>query len=320
ALGSHPRISDDTRHRIRKLASSLGYRLNPLLSAYARQRRSSTLGEATSTLAYITNFPSPDEWRKNPFYALLFKGADAQACRNGYKLEHFWMREPGMTGRRLSGILDSRGITGICIAPTPIVRSLDLEWHRFCCATIGYSLLQPLLHRTAPHHFQAVLNASRKLWRLGYTRIGLCLHADTSPRVNDLWLAGALLTQQHNPAAPLKVFLYNETSLADVPAWAAKERLEVVLSDNQETLNELRHAGVRIPVDVAYVTLNWTRAEAAIAGIDQRPAAIGAATIDLLIGLLQRSDRGIPRIPVTSLVDGEWIGDATLRLQRPGAA
>ncbi|MDF3056184.1 MAG: LacI family transcriptional regulator [Rariglobus sp.] len=308
ALGTHPRIPDATRQRIRKLAISLGYRPNPLLSAYARQRRGKTLGAEIATLAYVTNFPTADEWRGNTFYQLLFKGAVAQARRNGYKLEHFWLREPGMTGKRLSGILDSRGISGVCIAPTPVVRRIDLEWSRFCCVTIGYSLLQPLLHRTAPHHFQAVLIASRKLWRLGYTRIGLCIKAATSPQVNDLWLAGALVTQQQNPQTPLKVFLYEETSRGDIPAWIAKERLEVILSDNPQALRDLTRGGAQAADNVSFITLNWTRHEADVAGIDQRPGAIGAAAMDLLFGLLQRGERGIPKIPITSMIDGEWIG------------
>lgn len=308
ALGADPRITEDTRRRIRDLSESLGYRPNPLLSAYARQRRAADFDAQVATLAYVTNFPTADGWRANPFYSLLFSGACDQAGRNGYKLEHFWMRQPGMTDERFGDILHSRGISGVCIAPTPLVRQLDLDWSRFCCVTIGYSLLQPVLHRTSPHHFQAVLEASRALWRRGYTRIALCLDADTSPRVNDLWLAGALLTRQHNPCCPLQVFLYNEATLPDVPAWAAQQRLQAILTDNPLPLRTIwaSHSGA-IPVD--FVTLNWIQNETRGPGINQRPDAIGAAAIDLLLGLLQRGEFGIPRIPVTSMVDGEWVED-----------
>lgn len=307
ALAAHPRIPDATRRRVHDLAASLGYHSNPLLSAYARQRRGATTRTDTTTLAYVTNFPTADAWRENPFYERLFLGAGDQARANGYHLEHFWMRSPGMTGKRLSDILDSRGIVGVCVAPTPIVRRLDLDWARFCCVTVGYSLQHPVLHRTAPHHFQAVLDAGRALWRRGYTRIGLCLHADTSHCVNDLWLAAAMLTRRHNPKSPLKVFIHDETSLARVPRWVRKERLQALLSDNHDARHILLRAGIATPGDIDYVTLNRTRDDAEIAGIDQRPEAVGAAAIDLLLGLLQRGERGVPHIPVTSMIDGEWI-------------
>ncbi|CAM3172276.1 LacI family DNA-binding transcriptional regulator [Rariglobus hedericola] len=313
ALGMDPQIPVETRERIQKIAAQLGYRPDPLLSAFARRRRGNTLGSDITTLAYITNFQTSDEWTRNPFYAPMFKGAADQALRNGYKLEHFWLREPGMTGERLSRILHNRGIAGLVVAPTPIARSrLSMDWAKFSCVTIGYSLLRPDLHRTTPHHFHAILIASRKLWRLGYTRIGLCLYASTSPRVDDLWLAGALLTQKHNPAAALKVFLFDDDTRARIPEWARAERLEVVLSDNTQALHELRRGGIRAPGEIDFATLNWSKTECEIAGIDQRPDSIGAAAIDLLIAQIQRDERGIPAMPITSMVEGTWINGPSL--------
>src|SRR5690606_25459520 len=234
---------------------SLGYRPDPLISAFAQRRRGQTSGSDITTLAYVTNFATADEWRTNPFYEPMFRGAAEQALLNGYKLEPFWLREPSMSGERLSRILHNRGIVGVCIPPTPVARSrLTLDWDRFSSVTIGYSLLRPDLHRTTPHHFHAILTTSRKLWRLGYTRIGLCLYPGTSSRVDYLCLAGALLTQNRHPRAPLKVFLFNDETRADIPAWAASERLEVIVSDNLEALRELQRGGIRAPGDVDFAT------------------------------------------------------------------
>ncbi|MDF3055921.1 MAG: LacI family transcriptional regulator [Rariglobus sp.] len=313
ALGTDPQIPEATRKRIRKVATALGYRPDPLISALSRRRRGAASGVEITTLAYVTNFETADEWMRHPFYGPVFDGAKAQALRNGYRMEHFWMREPGMTGERLSRILYNRGIGGVCIAPTPTDRGrLDLDWTRFSCVTIGYSLLHPVLHRTTPHHFHAILVASRKLWRRGYTRIGLCLYVSTSPRVDDLWLSGALLTQHHNPQAPLKVFLFNDDTRANIPTWALSENLEVVVSDNVQALHELQRAGIRAPGDVDYATLNWTKAEPEIAGINQRPNSIGSAAVDLLIAQLRRGERGVPEIPVTSMIEGVWVNGPSL--------
>ncbi|MDF3059862.1 MAG: LacI family transcriptional regulator, partial [Rariglobus sp.] len=95
ALGMDPQIPETTRKRIKKAAASLGYLPDPLLSAFAQRRRGKTAGSEITTLAYITNFETADDWMRHHFYEPVFKGAKAQALRNGYKLEHFWMREPG---------------------------------------------------------------------------------------------------------------------------------------------------------------------------------------------------------------------------------
>lgn len=313
ALGMDPQIPGSTRTRIQKTATQLGYRPDPLLSAFAQQRRGRSPRSEITTLAYVTNFQTADEWMRNPFYEPLFKGAADQALRNGYKLEHFWLREPGMTGERLSRILHSRGIAGLLVAPTPVARSrLNLDWARFSCVTIGYSLLRPDLHRVTPHHFHALLSADRKLRRLGYVRIGFCVYEATSGRVDDLWLAAALLTQRVHPDSPLKIFLFNDTTRARIPDWAREQRLQVIVSDNPQALEELRRAGIRAPGDIDFATLNWIRSAPEIAGINQRPAAIGAAAIDLVIAQIRRGERGIPEMPVTSMVEGIWVNGPSL--------
>lgn len=314
ALGADPQIPAETRNRIQKIATKSGYRPDPLLSALARRRRrGDTAGSEVTTLAYVTNFQTADEWRDNPFYSPLFKGAAEHAARNGYRLEHFWLREPGMTGERFSRILYNRGIVGVVVAPTPVARSrMSLDWARFSAVTIGYSLLRPDLHRVTPHHFHALLVADRRLRRLGYSRIGFCIYEGTSGRVDDLWLSGALLTARHHPAAPMKVFLFNDETRAQIAGWALAEKLEVVVSDNSQVLHELQARGIRSPGEIDFATLNWTKAEPGIAGIDQRPAAIGAAAVDLLIAQIRRGERGIPDVPVTSMVEGAWINGPSL--------
>jgi DNA-binding LacI/PurR family transcriptional regulator len=313
ALGLDPQIPVATRTRIQKLATKLGYVPDPLLSAFARRRRGKSSGSEVTTLAYVTNFPTADEWRANPFYAPMFQGASGHAARNGYKLEHFWLGEPGMTGERLSRILYSRGIVGLIVAPTPVARSrLTLDWSRFSCVTIAYSLLRPDLHRVTPHHFHSLLNADRKLRRLGYTRIGFCIYEGTSGRVDDLWLAAALLTQRRHPESPLKVFLFTDDTRHRVPEWARSEQLEVLVSDNPQALAQLRSAGIRSPGEIDFATLNWVKTEPEIAGINQRPAAIGAAAVDLVVAQIRRGERGIPEIPVTSMVEGAWVNGPSL--------
>lgn len=314
ALGMDPRVAPDTRKRIKRIATELGYRPDPLLSALARQRRGHLTGSEIKTIAYITCFSTQDGWRQHTFYGPLFRGAQIQATRNGYQLEHFWLGAPGMTPARLGDILFNRGIAAVCIAPTPDVNAhLDFPWERFSCATIGYSLRTPDLHRTTPHHFHGIVTATLRLHQLGYRRIGLCLFAGSSRRVDDLWLAGAYLADKNHPDLTLKVLLFENDTLPNVTGWARDERLDIILSDNQDVLRELRAHGVNIPGDIGYATLNWTPSEPEIAGVNQRPADIGAAAIDVVIAQIRRAERGIPRLPRTTMIECSWVNGASAR-------
>jgi len=222
----------------------------------------------------------------------------------------------------LSRILYHRGILGVCVAPVPHVREpLALDWERFSAVTIGYSVMSPILHRSSAHHFHAIQETIHRLYDVGYDRIGLCLFSDTSRRVDELWLSGALLAQNQRLSLSgvedrnfeTKTFLFNDTTLEQVPDWCAKEKLDVVISDNLVVMHALEQAGVSVPDDLAFATLNWETDTPQIAGIDQRPEHIGAAAMDMLIGQIQRGERGVPDVPLTTMVEGVWVDGGSIQ-------
>ena len=316
ALNSNPQIPEATRKRIQAVSDKLGYRPDPLLSAYASRRRGGKLDADITTIGYLTNFASRDEWRENTFYRLCYKGMEERAERMGYRVEHFWLGEPGMGAERLSHILYHRGILGLCVAPMPQVREpLILDWERFSSVTVGYSVMSPILHRSTAHHFHAIQEVIQRLYRYGYERVGLCLFSDTSRRVDELWLSGALLAQEHRLSLEgykehnfdTKTFLFNDSTLKQVPEWCAKEKLDVVISDNLIVMHTLEDSGISIPDEVAFTTLNWEEDDPHIAGINQRPENIGSAAMDILVGQIRRNERGIPEVPKTMMVEGVWV-------------
>jgi len=321
ALNSNPQIPENTRKRIQQVADELGYRPDPLLSAFASRRRGRNVGSNVTTIAYVTNFSKSLVWKDNPFYERCYQGAKKRVEGLGYKLEHFWMGDPEMSPMRLSKILYNRGILGMFVAPMPHVREpVDMDWGKFSCATVGYSLMSPILHRSTPHHFHAMQETLKRLHNSGYKRIGLCIFSDTSRRVDELWLSGSLLAQNHRLLATgdtrkdfyISNFLFNDDTLKEVSAWCQRENLDVVISDNPQVMHELESAGFSVPGDVDFVTLNWEKQNSHIAGIDQRPEHIGAASMDLIIGSLQRGERGVPDVPLTTMVEGTWVDGPSL--------
>jgi LacI family transcriptional regulator len=62
-----------------------------------------------------------------------------QAKKLGFQLEEFHLAARGMTGRRLSGILEARGIPGFILSPL-ISRSrghVSMQWEKFSSVVIG---------------------------------------------------------------------------------------------------------------------------------------------------------------------------------------
>ena len=313
ALSSNPQIPPATRERVRAVAARMGYQADPLLSALASRRRGKSIVPEATTIAYITNFQSSNEWQENPYYRRLFEGASGRASHLGYRLEHFWLKEPGLSGQRASRILYSRGISAVVVPPTPGVRGhLALDWGRFSSIAIGYSLLRPNLHRTSTHHFHGILMVVRELRRLGYRRIGFCVFKETSKRVDEQWISGILLCQKQLRNIALSYLVFDDHSVRGIPDWCREKSLEVVIGADPAVFNILRKSGL-FPRRIDYATISWNGTQPEIAGLDQRPEETGATAVDLVVSQLQRGERGIPRVPFTTMIEGVWMFGPSLR-------
>ena len=118
ALRNHPSISLPTRERIRVLADTHGYVLDPLYARLMGQLRVRRADRPTEKLAFLTSWPERDEWYQKAYNDRnYYKGACERAAKLGYEIEVFWAKEPGMTARRLSKILHTRSIRGVIILP-----------------------------------------------------------------------------------------------------------------------------------------------------------------------------------------------------------
>ena len=82
----------------------MGYRPNPLVSALMTNLRSNKGYRQKPTLAFVSAFPI-EEWSRNvPTFRRMLTGVTERTEQLGYALETFWLGEPGMTPKRLSGI------------------------------------------------------------------------------------------------------------------------------------------------------------------------------------------------------------------------
>ena len=322
ALRDHPRISPEVRLRLRALAARMGYRVNPLVAVLMRSRRT---GRAVKhvTLAYVTNYPTRYGWRPphhdRPDY---FPGASARAQELGYRLEHFWLAEPGMTPQRLGSILAARNIPGLLLGRLPPGQNeLRLPWEGFAAVALGLTLFRPALHRVTEDHFAAATLALDELQARGYRRIG-CVFSDVddSPRVGEHWLGAYLCRQARSGtgAPPPFFFTPGPDPAQAFAAWFRKARPDALLATHAAPVARwLEQAGRRAPRDVGLVALVNDHPEQGWSGVHCDPARLGSLAVDMLVGQLHRGESGLPPAPHEVLLRGIWCPGRTLAAAVP---
>ena len=316
ALRDHPRIPPTTRERIKAVAARLGYRINPLVSALMQTRRTGR-ADRHVTLAYVTNYPTRYGWRPNHHDRPdFFPGAAERARQRGYKLEDFWLAEPGMTPARFCRILSSRGINGLLIGRLPPgQRSLELEWNHFSCVALGLTLCSPILHHVTENHFDTVSQAMLRCHERGYRRVGF-VYSDSndSPSVGDRWLGAFLLHQSRcSRACRIPVCPGEPTDETTFGRWFNRHRPDGIIANHaRPVLPWLDRLQVEVPRNLGLVDLD-NHSSLDCAGVRYDPQEVGALAVDMLVGMLHRNETGIPQNNQHEvLLTGVWHDGQTL--------
>lgn len=330
ALRNHPRLPEATRQRIQKLAKEMGYAPDPFLRALVAYRGRVMERRNAPTLAYVTNWATRWGWKKTTAHPDFYAGALAKAKELGYGLEHFWLKEEGITQGRLSQILYSRGINGVILAShgREMGDDLEFDWQNFSAVKIDYFPHKPMLHNVTNNQCDIVRLAIQKVMAAGYRRIGFVMHRGWDHAVDHLWMAGFLCERQnlpvreHIPAhlfpGPEPVERWLNESKSDVAVdpeafvrWFEKHRPEVVISKGSFVLEQLEKMELRIPQDVAFVDVFLEDLGGGTAGVRQNHAEVGGLAVEILAGQLQHNKFGVPEIPTTTYVEGTWFDGKT---------
>ena len=331
ALRNSQRLPESTRLRIQKLAEKMGYKPDPVLQALVSYRKRTHIRQTQETIAYVTNWTTRWGWKEVTAHPQFYEGARKAAEALGYKLEHFWLREPELSHGRLSHILGNRGINGLIIAShtREIDENLQFDWENFSAIKIDFFPHHPELHNVTNNQCNIVRLAMRRVLEAGYRRVGFVMHRGWDHSVDHMWQAGYLVEQQLIPEDErIPIFLFPElepiaawfneskgevSPAADsFAAWYNKWKPEVIISKASFILPLLRQMNLRVPEDVAFVDVFLEDFSGKMAGVRQNYEEVGTLAMEFLVGQISQNKRGIPRIPTTTFVEGTWFDGATM--------
>ena len=307
ALRNHPKISEQTKQKIREAAERLNYRRNPMVSALMSSLSQSRGPADPAPLAVVCT--NSGKKTGTQYQQRLWKGISQRAEELGFSTEQFFLDYRKIDSKRISQIFITRGISGLILLPASRGGAhLSLDWNAFSAVAIGYSLLRPNLDRICHDQYQEIRLALKQIYSLGYKRPGLLLCPKQDLRSLYSWSSGFYgyeYPRKKNRIIPVLDYRDQEGLLN----WYRKYQPDVIIGTDNYMLKQ---AGLKYPDDLGFVTLGYKATQPEIAGIDEQTELLGAAAVNHLTQLLYNNIRGIPDSSCTVLIQPKWVDGASL--------
>ncbi|PTY06478.1 LacI family transcriptional regulator [Verrucomicrobia bacterium LW23] len=315
ALRNSPRVAQETRLRIRKIADELQYKPNPMVRALMTQIRQGRKTSYKATLAFLTNLRSADYWRTLHTFPEYFRGAQERAAHSGYSLEHFWLGEYRQNTSRFVQMLNARGIPGVLIAPLPHgTTELNVDLSTMSAVTMGYSLATPWVPRVCNHHLQTIETAIQNLAARGYRTIGVALSESDIRQVNHLWIAGLTVASRKYPQIELRIFEPAVWSEEAFRHWFRQHSPEVIVGVTRELWLWTLNLNLAVPDQLGFLHLDCSRDDE-LSGMYQQTARLGAVATEMLINFVEENIQLRDEESRILLINSEFHEGRTLRKQ-----
>jgi LacI family transcriptional regulator len=320
ALRDSPRISAATKARVLALARDLHYEPDARIVDLMRHLRKPRDVRQLACFGVISFYDSARPWEQSKHLAGIHDGMLSRARELGYRLEPFWLRAPGMTNRRFSAILETRGVDGLlCFGSPDFNEEFPAELGGQAVVTVGLSIRTPL-HRVTSHFYNDTLQALNRVHALGYRRPGLVLGMHEDNRSAYAHSGAYLGWCEHvlGADAALPLLRLREVEEPALTRWLVDQRPDVIVFVHLPDMITrfraiLKRLQINIPKTLGVVVLSHEVEGSGFAGLQQNQQLMGSWAVELLAARIANRDLGIPVSPRTEMVESKWIEGASLR-------
>jgi LacI family transcriptional regulator len=316
-----PRLPEATRHRIKEKAAEMGYSVNPLVSAWLQEVRSSGAASMGASLAFVLcntryNLLSAS------IYQTMLTGARQEAQALGYSVAEFKMPCADLRGDQISRVLKARGARGVLLfdpsaSITPEqVAFLERDFATVVLLQCGVELR---FHTVTVDLAWNLALALTRLTELGYRRVALGIppsdkgYALTRRLMPEyLYYQSTILAKDRVPPMPLDAF-------KDAKAfrqWLRQGHADALVAVSLGHYDFLKEPDGLPPLRVAFTLLSTEATQGekgsephAFAGVENQAAEIGKAAAALLSQQVTQNRFGTPEHPLEIRIKGRWVGE-----------
>ncbi len=308
ALSGDPRVKEETRVFIEKVAKSIGYRPHPHFRLLGAQRKRGVRADG-DTIAFLL---SADDLGRKP----RFQSARDQAEAMGYNTELIPIDED-TDYHKLADRLYHRGIRGLVVVWGCQFRAPDdFPWDRFACVATGYRTGLPYIDRIRHDPFLAVITAWKKMYDAGWRRIGGYFpYDDPAPCYQDVQRVSAFEYNQRRHCDLADIVPPLQCRFNDIPPfreWFEKYRPEALIGVVSSPVSDPRFLEGLVDTPPPFVDLQVNRQRSTITGIDVHSAEVQRSAIMWLEEKMHLGQFGIS-VPVKSMmIEPEWVEGESL--------
>lgn len=322
ALRGDRSISAEMREKVRKTAEEMGYHFNPHLSEMMSAMHSSRKASSQGVIGLLVADQSQKSWYQIETYRLFHQGVLEKGKDLGFRVDSFFLQQPGMSDSKIDRILLARGIKGLILAPPYHGnRTLKLQWDRYASVAGGFGWEKQELNRVAYDHFQNYIMAFHELRQLGYKRIGTVLDKIFvhGTRRGFRWYSGYLDCQNGIPESEkIPIMIGDYPPLEETTStvwdklgnrfreWFLKWKPDALLTMIGNEKRWLESMGLQVPRDVGIACLS-RQPDSDFSGIDEMVAFGGGATVEQVAADIAHNNFGVPSIQKTILIEGKWV-------------
>lgn len=307
ALRGDMKISPGTRVRVEREADRIGYRRDAKLNQLMSQLRHCGSRSTDACLALLSLSEVSRGGERSERQRAVYREIVSRAERIGYRVEPFFLKQAGMSPKRLATIFDTRRIEGLfCFGeewageafPEPLLGASVV------CIGSGFD---GRFNTVSADAFGDTARVCAKFRQEGGKRIGLVLGKALDDALARRYL-GAFLSEQAGQGEPQGLYCrVTDWEMGWLEDWVRREQPDRIVCAGIDA-ERIRSAVERVGGEASRVAaLDLKRPEGL--GMMSSAEAIGREAVEMLVRCVTQQEFGRPACPKQELVSSEWIDE-----------